>query len=111
MTKLKPSLGKANFEAVFEVPDGPPIPLSFHQGISKEVSIWRAGLVAGASYFPGALSRDSTVFILEGTGTLLLGDRRVEYGPDTVVQVPEGLDHCFAYITTATHYLRVYRRS
>lgn len=62
------------------------------QGLSR-LSVWRQSMAPGCATPPHRHDCEEVVLVLEGSGEVEIGGRRLAFGPDTTLVLPPNVPH------------------
>lgn len=62
------------------------------QGLSR-LSVWRQSMAPGCATPPHRHDCEEVVLVLEGSGEVDIGGRRLAFGPDTTLVLPPNVPH------------------
>jgi len=60
---------------------------------TRQLSMWRQTMAPGAATPPHRHDCEEVVLVQSGRGHVLVDGRRIEFGPDTTLVLPAGVDH------------------
>lgn len=59
----------------------------------KHLSMWRNVMEPGSATPPHRHDCEEVVLVLSGSGRVRLGDQALDFGPDSTLVIPAGVDH------------------
>jgi mannose-6-phosphate isomerase-like protein (cupin superfamily) len=62
------------------------------QGLSR-LSVWRQSMAPGCATPPHRHDCEEVVLVVEGSGEVQIGERRLAFGPDTTLVLPPNVPH------------------
>ncbi len=60
---------------------------------ARQLSLWRQSMAPGMSTPPHRHDCEEVVLVQSGRGHVLIDGRRIDFGPDSTLVLPAGVDH------------------